>query len=763
MLKKQIRIAIGSTALICSLGYTTGAFAVTSLESVTTSETKLVDFGQVKTTFEYGKSTVEFAQLLKEIDTIKAIQANNNAISAYLKKGSLNKTAVDNINKLLKSNKDTAEILTTYKKGLSTQLKSFETELNSYKGVASQSKITSGDLYKKVNDFIKNNTNEKSISKTIANLKTAPVPKGISANNYNALLNEFDNRSALIKDAKNISKNVSKLQTAGNVIKGFGAVLDVWTLGETGVKLYEGTAKAGDIYGGISAATALLALTENPVLVKINLGLTLAAGIRENIKNGVGLISLLDDQRHYTEAMKTDKYLNALQMKQYYEAQIKYTSAQISIELIKISNAIEAKNEALIDVSITYITNLIKNLSSIVEKDRDSIQGYTEELSLTDSSTYSLAALLGYVISDESHKSLEEILKLNVDMIAAQSKFLLWQNNLINTLADTKNSSQTITEIQSEQPTTPVIKPTPAPALPAIALKGTFSDAQVTLTWNKPENTINQVICYSPTKLSAGFDCFTDGGFDITRLDNQNSPVVINNLTNGKKYYFVVEAENADGRFANSNLLTATPKAIATATFPKTGYTKIANDGSKLADSANLGANPKDWACTRDNKTGLIWEVKTTDGGLRDMNNYYSWYEPDANKNGGFAGYPNGAKDYCKGSDCDTYAFTNAVNTQSLCGAKDWRVPNNEELKGLVYCSDNQTKTLGKEESGYICTGSPTRPTINTTYFPNTQSNWFWSSSPNASHSDLAWIVYFVNGFSLNGSKYYNGYVRLVR
>ena len=57
------------------------------------------------------------------------------------------------------------------------------------------------------------------------------------------------------------------------------------------------------------------------------------------------------------------------------------------------------------------------------------------------------------------------------------------------------------------------------------------------------------------------------------------------------------------------------------------GYTKIANNGLRLPDSATLGTNPTDWACTKDNNTGLVWEVKTTDGGLRDMNYYYANYD----------------------------------------------------------------------------------------------------------------------------------------
>jgi hypothetical protein len=39
---------------------------------------------------------------------------------------------------------------------------------------------------------------------------------------------------------------------------------------------------------------------------------------------------------------------------------------------------------------------------------------------------------------------------------------------------------------------------------------------------------------------------------------------------------------------------------------PVSNYTKIANDGSELSDSTKLGSNPTDWACTKDNKTGLI-------------------------------------------------------------------------------------------------------------------------------------------------------------
>ena len=128
-------------------------------------------------------------------------------------------------------------------------------------------------------------------------------------------------------------------------------------------------------------------------------------------------------------------------------------------------------------------------------------------------------------------------------------------------------------------------------------------------------------------------------------------------------------------------------------------YTKIANDGSELKKDAKLGTAPKDWACTKDNNTGLIWEVKTDDGGLRDKDWDYSWYKPEGD-NGGNAGYTDTTytTSNCSTKDnCNTYAFTNAVNKQGLCGANDWRMPTRDELQGLVSCSDGKYNTLTED------------------------------------------------------------------
>jgi hypothetical protein len=191
-----------------------------------------------------------------------------------------------------------------------------------------------------------------------------------------------------------------------------------------------------------------------------------------------------------------------------------------------------------------------------------------------------------------------------------------------------------------------------------------------------------------------------------------------------------------------------------------TGYTKISNSGAVLSHTATLGNGENYWACTRDNKTGLTWEVKTDDGGLRDKDWYYSWYKPSGD-NGGSAGYTDTTHEApnCSTKDnCNTDAFTNAVNAKGLCGKKDWRMPTVDELMTLVYCSD------GKYDTDGSCTNynSISTPTINSTYFPNTD-NWYWSSSPYADYSSYAWLVDFSYGSSSNYNKGYGSFVRLVR
>lgn len=107
-------------------------------------------------------------------------------------------------------------------------------------------------------------------------------------------------------------------------------------------------------------------------------------------------------------------------------------------------------------------------------------------------------------------------------------------------------------------------------------------------------------------------------------------------------------------------------------------------DFTKLDDNGKpLPVEAKSWVCVRDNLTGLVWEVKTADGGLRDGNHLYTWYNPDSKVNGGFAGVENGGE--CGGGTaCDTFSYTRAVNAGRLCGFTDWRMPARAELRSIV-------------------------------------------------------------------------------
>jgi len=106
-------------------------------------------------------------------------------------------------------------------------------------------------------------------------------------------------------------------------------------------------------------------------------------------------------------------------------------------------------------------------------------------------------------------------------------------------------------------------------------------------------------------------------------------------------------------------------------------FTKVDASGEALPASAT------EWSCVKDNVTGLLWEIHTDDGGLRDKNNTYSWYNPDPATNGGITGTQDGGS--CSGGiACDTQGYIAAVNAAGLCGYHDWRLPTRTELLGLV-------------------------------------------------------------------------------
>lgn len=111
---------------------------------------------------------------------------------------------------------------------------------------------------------------------------------------------------------------------------------------------------------------------------------------------------------------------------------------------------------------------------------------------------------------------------------------------------------------------------------------------------------------------------------------------------------------------------------------------------------------------------GLIWELKT----FENKNQKYTWKE--------------------------TLNYIARLNTEKFGGYSDWRLPAIEELVSIV---------------DYNSYG----PAINTDYFPNTMSSWYWSSTTGAHSTPHAWCVHFYNGLVVSYDKSGAYYVRAVR
>ena len=173
-------------------------------------------------------------------------------------------------------------------------------------------------------------------------------------------------------------------------------------------------------------------------------------------------------------------------------------------------------------------------------------------------------------------------------------------------------------------------------------------------------------------------------------------------------------------------------------------FSKVSNSGTVLLAGALQGVGAGDWACTKDNVTGLLWEVKTTTG-LRGLNHGYTWFKtgsPDGN-NGTPAATTGNATCATLGR-CDTEKYVHDVNTAGLCGASTgWRMPTVKELEGIA--------DLGRGN-----------PAIDPTYFPKTPISYVWSGSPYAGSSGDAWHVSFHYGYADYYVRSYANQVRLV-
>jgi hypothetical protein len=148
-----------------------------------------------------------------------------------------------------------------------------------------------------------------------------------------------------------------------------------------------------------------------------------------------------------------------------------------------------------------------------------------------------------------------------------------------------------------------------------------------------------------------------------------------------------------------------------------------------------------------DTLTGLMWEKKenldtTVDlSNPHDADNKYSWtvsaspYPPDGTAFTDFLARLNS----CASSD-------GTATSGGFAGHCDWRLPTSIELQSILLAP-------------YTCGISPCISSV----FGATQPGYYWSTTIGTSFPDLAWTVYFDNGFLSTGNRPDSFYVRAVR
>ena len=143
-------------------------------------------------------------------------------------------------------------------------------------------------------------------------------------------------------------------------------------------------------------------------------------------------------------------------------------------------------------------------------------------------------------------------------------------------------------------------------------------------------------------------------------------------------------------------------------------FTKLSSTGQELSRTASS------WAMVRDNVTGLIWEVKTDDGGIHDWLGTYNWTDAGA-------------------------VFIDQLNAERFGGYTDWRLPTKKEL---IYLADYGNFS----------------PAIDDYYFPNTiRWSYYWSESEAPAYPGFAWGVLFKGGTANDEDKSTEYFVRAVR
>jgi hypothetical protein len=131
-----------------------------------------------------------------------------------------------------------------------------------------------------------------------------------------------------------------------------------------------------------------------------------------------------------------------------------------------------------------------------------------------------------------------------------------------------------------------------------------------------------------------------------------------------------------------------------------------------------------------DNNTGLVWEKKSSDGGIHDKSATYSW--------------------------ASTFTLIGQLNTMNFAGHNDWRVPNVRELESII---DHDID--GPAVTGAFNNNCMTGCTVTTCSC--TGSGVSWSSTTYIPSPAEAWVLNFGAGEVFPSGKSNNHFVRAVR
>jgi Protein of unknown function (DUF1566) len=178
-----------------------------------------------------------------------------------------------------------------------------------------------------------------------------------------------------------------------------------------------------------------------------------------------------------------------------------------------------------------------------------------------------------------------------------------------------------------------------------------------------------------------------------------------------------------DAEFGRDAEATANTLSKAGAGAAGFDYTKVCMNGMlNCVGGVSHNAVPAatDWACTKDNVTGLTWSLQTGDdnwdNGINAANNLAA-----------------------------SNHFSNA-NVASRCGfSTGWRLPTRRELLSLVH------------------SGLALSPSVDVDFFPATLSAVYLTSDPHAQQPTDVWHVDFTDGHTTSSGKGLQVAVRLVR